>query len=159
METSRTRPVFERAREQYLISTDPHRLDPEAIHAYLTQSYWASGIPRQIVEQSLEGSLCFGLYDGGRQVGLARVVTDGATFGYVCDVYVLESHRGRGLGTWLMRSVMAHPDLARLRRLVLVTRDAHGLYAKCGFRDLASPRNYMELTRPDIYRDAEATIG
>src|SRR5688572_32081600 len=98
------------------ISTDPARLDADAIHAYLSRSYWAAGIPREVVARSLEHSLCFGVYDGGRQVGFARVITDRATFAYVADVYILESHRGRGLAVRLMEQVMAHPDLQGLRR-------------------------------------------
>jgi ribosomal protein S18 acetylase RimI-like enzyme len=143
---------FERTRGQYAISTDPARLDGAAIHAFLTRSYWANGIPRGVVDASLAASLCFGLYDGPRQIGLARVITDRATFGYLCDVYVLEEYRGRGLGKWLMEAVIAHPDLQGLRRLVLVTRDAHGLYRGFGFRPLGRPEGYMEIARPRLYR-------
>jgi ribosomal protein S18 acetylase RimI-like enzyme len=145
---------FERTRAQYAISTDPARLDGAAIHAFLTRSYWANGIPRGVVDASLAASLCFGLYDGPRQIGLARVITDRATFGYLCDVYVLEEYRGRGLGKWLMEAVIAHPDLQGLRRLVLVTRDAHGLYRGFGFQPLGRPEGYMEIARGDICRKA-----
>ena len=99
------------------------------MHAFLSRSFWAEGIPRETVAKAVANSLCFGLFDGTSQVGLARVVTDRATFGYLCDVYVLETHRGQGLGKWLIETVMAHPDLQGLRRFQLVTRDAHGLYA------------------------------
>lgn len=139
-------------RGRYSISTEPRRLDPAAIHAYLTRSYWAEGISLETVTRSLGGSLCFGLYDGDRQIGLARVVTDGATFGYLCDVYVLEEYQGEGLGKWLMETVMTHPDLQHLRRFVLVTRDAHGLYRRFGFEPPTRPEIYMEVFRPDSYR-------
>jgi GNAT superfamily N-acetyltransferase len=139
---------FESSREGFVISTDPARLDVHAVHAYLSRSYWAEGIPIEIVAKSIEGSLCFGLFDGSRQIGLARVITDRATFAYLCDVYVLESHRGQGLGKWLMSAVRSHPDLQNLRRFVLVTRDAHGLYEQFGFTTLKDPTRYMEISRP-----------
>lgn len=148
-------PFFEMIRGRYSISTDPHRLDTEAIHSYLTRSYWAEGIPRDIVAKSLAASLCFGLYDEKRQIGLARVVTDGATFGYLCDVYVLEEYRGEGLGKWLMEAVTSHPELQGLRRLILATRDAHRLYQRFGFQPLAAPESYMEVLRPRIYQARE----
>lgn len=138
-------------RESFTISTDRAKLDRGAIHEFLTRSYWAKGIPREIVDRSIEGALCFGLYEEGRQVGFARVITDSATFAYLADVYVLESHRGRGLAMWLMESILAHPALTGLRRWMLVTRDAHGLYRKVGFRELAHPERIMEMTFPGIY--------
>lgn len=140
-------------RGPYLVSTDPARLDLDAIHAALTRSYWAEGIPRHLVARSLAGSLAFGLYRDARQVGLARVITDRATFAYLCDVFVLEAERGQGLGRWLMEVVMAHPDLQGLRRFTLVTRDAHALYAELGFTPLARPEGYMEIVRPGLYRE------
>jgi GNAT superfamily N-acetyltransferase len=144
--------IFETTRGPYTISTDVARLDIDAIHAYLTRSYWAEGIPRDLVARSIEGSLCFGLYGGSGQIGFARVITDRATFAYLCDVYVLEEHRGAGLGKWLMEAVVSHPALQGLRRFVLATRDAHGLYAKFGFKPLADPGRYMEIRRPGMYR-------
>jgi GNAT superfamily N-acetyltransferase len=140
----------------YEISTDPARLDIDAMHAYLTGSYWSPGVPRDVVERAARHSLCFGLYEkvGGRQVGLARVVTDHATFAYLCDVYVLEEHRGRGLGKWLMRAVTAHPCCTGARRVMLGTRDAHGLYRQFGFMDAYGSRKLMEIVRPDMYRAA-----
>ena len=126
------------------ISTDAARLDLDAIHAYLSTSYWAAGRSRETVAKSIANSLCFGAYDGGRQVGLARVVTDRATFAYLCDVYVLETHRGRGIGKRLMQAVVAHPDLQGLRRFHLVTRDAHELYKRFGFTPLREPHKHME---------------
>jgi GNAT superfamily N-acetyltransferase len=140
-----------RERDGFLVSSDPARLDIDAIHAFLTSSYWASGIPRVVVERAIAGSICFGLFRGQRQIGFARVITDRATFAYLADVYVLEEHRGRGLATWLIETVIAHPDLQGLRRFVLVTRDAHGLYEKFGFTPLAKPENYMEKHWPDAY--------
>lgn len=127
------------------ISTDPARLDLAAIHEYLgRRSYWAEGRSREIVARSIEHSLNFGAYDGGRQVGFARVVTDRATFAYLCDVFVIEGHRSRGVGKRLMEAVMAHPDLQGLRRFQLVTRDAHELYRRYGFAALAEPSKHME---------------
>jgi len=140
---------------EYLVSTDPTKLDVAAIHAFLSHAYWCEGIPREIVQRALQNSLCFGLFDDGKQVGLARVVTDCATFAYLCDVYVLESHRDLGLGNWLMECVMAHPQLQGLRRFNLVTRDAHQFYAPFGFKPLAAPERHMEKQIPNIYRRAD----
>src|SRR6187402_3925457 len=127
----------------YEISTDPARLDVAAIHAYLTRSYWSPGIPIGIVERALRHSLCFGVYESadGAQVGFTRVVTDYATFAYLCDVYVLEEHRGHGLGKRMMREAMAHPALTGARRIMLATRDAHGLYRLSGFNVAGSQGN------------------
>lgn len=144
---------FERHREDFTVSTDPGRLDVDAIHAFLSTSYWAEGIPREIVERALRNSLCFGLYAGERQAGLARVITDNATYAYLCDVYVLPELRGRGLGAWMMECVMTHPDLQGLRRFSLVTRDAHELYRPFGFTEIASPGRHMEIVRPGIYKN------
>jgi len=143
---------FELQRGTFSISTDPKRQDVSAIHAYLSQSYWAEGIPVDIVTKSVENSLCFGLFDGTRQIGLARVITDKATFAYLCDVYVLEKYRGLGLGKWLMEAVRAHPELQNLRQFVLITRDAHGLYEQFGFSSLNNPDRYMALVHRDIYK-------
>jgi len=123
----------------YLVSTDRARLDARAIHAFLTTSYWAEQIPLDLVERSLRGSLCFGLYAPEGQAGLARVISDEATFAYVCDVYVLPAHRGRGLARWLMQCVMASPRLQGLRRWTVATRDAHKLYEALGFRTPDNP--------------------
>ncbi len=143
---------MEWSRGPYLVSDDPTRLDLEAVHGYLARSYWAENIPREIVVRSIENSLPFGLYERGRQVGFARVITDRATFAYLCDVFVLESHRGRGLAKWLIECVHAHPDLQGLRRWMLVTRDAHGLYEKSGWKRLEESDRIMEILRPDAYR-------
>lgn len=136
----------------YEISTDPARLDLDVIHGYLAQSYWATGIPRETVARSLRGSLCFGLYHGGAQVGFARVITDRATFAYVADVFVLDAHRGRGLGKRLMATIKSHPELQGLRRWLLGTRDAHGLYRQFGFERPLDPSLWMEIHRRDVYR-------
>lgn len=122
------------------------------MHAYLSRAYWSEGIPRHVIAKSVEGSICFGLFDRTRQIGLARVITDTATFAYLCDVYVLEEYRGQGLSKWLMEAVCSHPDLQNLRRFVLVTRDAHGLYEKFGFTRPSDPGRYMEIVRPEIYK-------
>lgn len=135
-------------REPFEISTDPARLQVDAIYDYLSRSYWATGRPRDVVIRSLAGSLCFGLYHADRQIGLVRVVTDRATFAYVCDVYVLDAYRGQGLGKWLMQVVTTHPDLQGLRRWSLATRDAHGLYRQFGFQNLAAPDAWMERFNP-----------
>ena len=128
----------------YDISTDPSRLQLDAIHAYLVRSYWSPGIPRELVARAIENSLCFGLYLGDAQVGFARVVTDKSSFAYLADVYVLEEHRGQGLSKRLVETIQAHPDLQGLRRFMLATRDAHGLYAQFGFKPLAAPERVME---------------
>jgi ribosomal protein S18 acetylase RimI-like enzyme len=137
----------------YAISSDPARLDVVAVHAYLTRSYWSPGIPIDIVERALRNSLCFGVYEeaSDAQVGFARVVTDYATFAYLCDVYVLEEHRSHGLGKRMMREVMAHPALAGARRVMLATRDAHGLYRQSGFVEAGRAGNLMEIVKPDVY--------
>ena len=138
-------------RQGFTISTDPDRLDRPLIHEFLAASYWGKGIPRETVDRSIEGAVCFGLYEEARQVGFARVITDRATFAYLADVFVLESHRGRGLAAWLMESVLAHPDLQGLRRWMLLTRDAHPLYRKVGFTELAHPERVMEKVDPKVY--------
>ena len=134
------------------IDTDKQRLDLDVIHGFLTACYWAKGIPHDIVQRSIEGSLCFGVYVDDKQVGFARVITDYATFAYVGDVFVLEAYRGRGLSKQLMAAIVSHPQLQGLRRWMLATRDAHGLYAQFGFTPLANPARMMEILKPDVYR-------
>lgn len=143
--------IQECRRDEFVISTDRARLDLDVVHSFLTESYWAKGIPRELVARSIENSLCFGVYSEGRQVGFARVISDYATYAYIGDVFVLESHRGRGLGKWLMECIMQHPRLQGLRRWSLVTNDAHGLYAQSGFTALKSPEKHMELHQPQVY--------
>ncbi len=137
-----------------LISDDPARLDLAAIHNFLASCYWADGIPFDVMRRSIENSLPFGVYDAGKQVGFARVITDYATFAYLGDVFILESHRGRGLSKRLMEVIMTHPKLQGLRRWHLVTRDAHGLYQQSGFSGLQNPAMHMEIWKPGIYKKA-----
>jgi len=147
-----TEAITEHRRGGFLISTDRERLNLAVIHGFLTNCYWAKGISREVVARSIEHSLCFGIYDGsGAQVGFARVVSDYATVAYLGDVFVLESHRGRGLSKWLMECVVEHPALQNLRRWILLTRDAHGLYSQFGFTPVKAPERYMELHWPNVY--------
>lgn len=134
------------------ISTDPSRLDRSLIACFLAGSYWAKGIPQEVVDRSIEGSLCFGLYRGQTQLGFARVITDYATFAYLADVFVVETSRGEGLGVWMMEVIMSQPRLQNLRRWMLATRDAHGLYEKFGWRSLENPERMMEIVDPEIYQ-------
>lgn len=140
-------------RDGFTISTDRAHLDREVIWRYLhDESYWANGIPRELFERSLDSSMCFGLFEGeagngGTQIGFGRVVTDGVTFAWLCDVFVLPAYRGRGLATWLMQTVVEHPDLQVQRGFVLATQDAHGLYAKFGWQPAEAGR-FMRITRP-----------
>lgn len=141
-----------KANDGYFVSDDRARLDVRAIHAFLTRSYWSPGIPLEIVERGIANSLCFGLYAAdAAQAGFARVITDRATFAYLCDVYVLEEHRGRGLSKFLMRCVHEHPDLQNLRRFMLATADAHGLYSQFGFVTPSRPERLMERLDPEVY--------
>lgn len=136
---------------EYKISTDPALIDLRTVHEFLTNCYWARGIPLETVKRSIENSLCFGIYQGDRQVGFARVITDRATYAYLADVFVLEPWRGRGLSKWLMECIMAHPDLQSLRRWMLATQDAHGLYRQYGFTALRTPERWMEIHHADVY--------
>lgn len=140
--------LVEEHRGSLVISTDPSRLDLDAICGFLARSYWAADRPRDVIERSLRASLVFGIYEGKRQVGLARVVSDFATFAWVCDVFVDESYRGQGIGKWLMATILAHPELKNVRRQLLVTRDAHGLYRQFGFVELNEPQRWMEHLTP-----------
>ena len=137
---------------QYEVSTDASRLDAVAIHAFLSATYWSPGVPLATVERAILNSVCVGAYIGGRQIGFARMVTDKATFAYLADVYVLEEHRGHGLSKRMMRDLLQLPELQGLRRMMLGTRDAHGLYEKFGFKPLAAPARFMELHNPNAYR-------
>jgi len=141
------------SRGGFEVSDDPHRLDLAAIHRFISrESYWAEGISEALLARAIAHSLCFGLYEGARQVGFARVVTDRATFGYLCDVYVESERRGAGLGKWLVACVLEHPDLQGLRRIALMTRDAHDLYRPFGFRVMPEATRYLEIHRPDVYK-------
>lgn len=136
---------------EYELTSDRSRFDVEAIHAFLSGVYWSPGIPRQIVQRAIDNSICFGVLLDGQQVAFARVITDKATFAYLADVYVLEEHRGKGLTRRMMESISVHPELQGLRRMMLATRDAHGLYAKFGFKPLSAPERMMEVHVPNAY--------
>jgi GNAT superfamily N-acetyltransferase len=139
-------------RDLYTISTDKSRLDLDIIHRFLSEiSYWAKDRTFDQTKTAIENSICFGVYDSERQIGFARVVTDRSTFAYLGDVFILEEFRGRGLGKWLMETIISHPELQGLRRWVLATRDAHGLYEQFGFSRLKFPDRWMELPAPDAY--------
>ena len=144
--------MVEYQRDGYLISTDRARLDLEFVHQFLSSSaYWAEGRPMAIVERSVEHSLCFGVYKGAQQVGFARVVTDRATFAWLCDLFVVETQRGLGLGKWLVERIVAHPDLQTLRIFLLATRDAHVLYRRYGgFQEVLAPERLMERRRTQV---------
>ena len=135
----------------YEVSEDKSRLDLDAIHQFLSQSYWAAGIPKEVLQRAIDNSLCIGVYFGSNQVGFARVVTDKATFAYLADVYVLESHRNKGLARMIMDRVESHPELKGIRRRMLVTRDAHGLYDKYGYRSPQHPENILEIRLANPY--------
>jgi GNAT superfamily N-acetyltransferase len=141
--------VHEWRRDGFLISTDPGRLDLDLVHGFLAnEAYWSPGVERGLVERAIQGSLVFGLYDeGNAQIGFSRVVTDGALFAYLRDVFVLKSHRGKGLGLWLTERSLNHPALRSVKRWMLSTDDAHALYAKFGFKPLSRPEVYMLLLR------------
>jgi GNAT superfamily N-acetyltransferase len=140
--------IFETHRDNFTISTDPARLDIDAICDFLTRSYWANGRPRERTERALKNSLVFGVYEGQKQIGVARVVSDYSIFAYLCDVFIHEDYRTHGLGKWLMQTIHSHPDLQGLRRWALVTRDAHGLYRQFGWASLNDPNSWMEKLVP-----------
>jgi len=150
----------ERTEAGVLYSDDPARLDLDAAHAMLRTAYWCTDIPREVMVRSFAHSIVVGAYDGaGVLLGVARAISDRATFAYLCDVFVGEPHRGRGIGSAMVRHLMAHPDLQGLRRWSLLTRDAHGVYAKLGFTHLSDPTRYMEISRPGLYRrDGSANL-
>jgi GNAT superfamily N-acetyltransferase len=157
------RVFMEWKQKDYLISTNSDLLQIEQIHAYLsTQAYWCLGIPKEILKKAIEGSLCFGVYRNTEchhlQIGFARIVTDRATFAWLCDVYIENEHRGRGLSKWLMECIASHPDLKNLRRFCLATKDAHGLYEKFGFQVTQTPGNWMEIKDNDLYKKMAANI-
>lgn len=135
----------------FTVSTDKSKLDPSVIHGFLTESYWSKGCSMENVLQRIANALCFGVYEGDKQVGFARVITDKVTFAYLADVFILETHRGQGLSKQLMAFIMAHPDLQNLKRWTLATRDAHGLYEQFGFVPFAHPELWMEIMNPNAY--------
>lgn len=139
-------------KEGFSISTDKTKLDLDGIHAFLsTKAYWCKNIPKEKVQSSIENSLCFGVYDNKKQIGFARIITDYATIAYLGDVYILEEYRSQGLSKWLMETVMNHPNLQGLRRWILLTGDAHGLYRQFGWTDIADPSKWMELHHKKVY--------
>jgi GNAT superfamily N-acetyltransferase len=140
--------IIETHRDSFTISTNPARLDIDAICDFFTRAYWAHGRPRERTERALSNSLVFGVYEGAKQIGIARVVSDYAVVAYLCDVFIHEDYRTHGLGKWLIETVMAHPDLQGLRRWTLATRDAHGLYKQYGFSPLTDPAAWMEILNP-----------
>lgn len=142
--------IIEVHRDNFTISTDPARLDHDAIAEMLERAYWAMGRPRERTERALSHSLVFGLYDGDRQIGLARIISDYSIFAYLCDVFIHEDYRTHGLGKWLMQTIHSHPDLQGLRRWTLVTRDAHSLYSRFGWKPLDNPNNWMEILKPNL---------
>lgn len=136
--------LFETQRDKFTISTDPKRLDVDAIVDMLTRAYWAIGRPRERTERAIRNSLVFGVYVSDKQIGVARVVTDYSIFAYLCDVFILEDYRAHGLGKWLIETIMEHPDLREMRRWLLVTSDAHGLYRQYGFTSIDDPEHWMQ---------------
>ena len=136
----------------FTITTEKEKLDIDLIHSFLNRTYWAEGISKETIRRSIEGSLCFGVYENDKQVGFARMITDRATFAYLADVFIIEEFRGRGLSKWLMEVIMSHPDLQRLRRMILATKDAHGLYEKFGFTPLINVERWMHILDPDVYK-------
>jgi GNAT superfamily N-acetyltransferase len=144
---------YEVTNDEYLITDDSSQLDVPFIHNYLAnESYWAKNIPLAIVEKSIANSLCFGLYHKQPQIGFARLVTDKATFAYLADVFIVPEYRGKGLSRQLIAAIHAHPELKTLRRWMLATRDAHGLYKKLGWTSLAEPDRFMQKHNPDVYQ-------
>ena len=139
--------IFETQRDPFTISTDPARLDIDAICDFLTRAYWANTRPRERTERAIQNSLVFGVYDGDKQIGVARVVTDYSIFAYLCDVFIHEDYRSHGLGKWLIQTIMEHPSLREMRRWVLVTNDAHGLYKQFGFTSIEDPEHWMQMFR------------
>lgn len=146
--------LFEKEKNGFLISTDKSKLNIHLIHHFLSaESYWAKNIPFGTVQKSIEGSVCFAVYNKTdfTQVGFARVITDGASFGYLADVFVLHLYRGKGLSKWMLEEILAHHDLQQFRRWLLATKDAHSLYTKFGFKLLENPERYMRLSIMDVY--------
>ena len=139
-------------REGFAITTETSFFNVEFIHSFLSKSYWAEDIPIEVVQKSIDNSLCFGVFHSGRQIGFARAITDKTTFAYLADVFIDEAYRGQGLSKWLMEEIMAHEDLQGLRRFMLATRDANGLYAQFGFSELTFPERWMQIYKPGIYK-------
>jgi GNAT superfamily N-acetyltransferase len=139
-------------KDRFIISTEKEKLEIDFIHSFLTRSYWAEGISKEVIQRSIDGSLCFGVFEKTRQIGFARMITDKATFAYLADVFIIEEYRGLGLSKWLMEVIMSHPELQGLRRMMLATRDAHSLYEKFGFTQLTNADRWMQIHYPDVYK-------
>ena len=147
---------YELQKGEYIISTNKEKIDIDVVHTFLSKdSYWAENIPKDIIERAIKNSLCFGIYYKEIQVGFARAVTDKATFMYLADVFILHAHRGKGLSKWLMQTIHAHPELQGLRRMMLTTKDAHGLYAQFGWQPLNDDlaKRIMLINRPGMYME------
>ena len=140
--------IFETRRDTFTISTDPSRLDMNAVNDFLSRAYWAKDRPNERTQLAFANSFVFGIYEGGRQIGMARVVTDQSIVAYLCDVFIHEDHRAQGLGKWLIQSVLEHPDLKSVRRWLLITDDAHGFYQPFGFAQMTEPEKWMQRLRP-----------
>lgn len=143
---------MEWTKDDFSVSTDKTKIDVNYVHGFLERSYWAENIPLDTVERSIAGALCFSVFHSGRQVGFARVVTDEATFAYLADVFIDEAYRGRGLSKWLMEVILGYPSLQGLRRFMLATRDAHGVYARFGFQPLTYVERWMQIHNPGVYK-------
>jgi GNAT superfamily N-acetyltransferase len=144
--------ITEWKKGKYLLSTDKSKIDIEIVHRFLAHSYWAESIPLDVVQKSIDNSLCFAIYHRQKLAGFARVISDFATFAYLADVFILPEERGKGLSKWLMETIMNHPQLQGLRRFTLATRDAHGLYERFGFTLFDKPERWMQKHDPDVYR-------
>jgi GNAT superfamily N-acetyltransferase len=139
-------------KDRFYISTEKEKMDIDLVHSFLTRSYWAEGISKEIVQRSIDGALCFGVFYQKKQIGFARMITDKATFAYLADVFIIEEYRGLGLSKWLMEVIMSYPGLQGLRRMMLATRDAHELYKKFGFTPLNNVDRWMHIHNPDVYK-------
>jgi GNAT superfamily N-acetyltransferase len=144
--------ITEWRKDEYILSTDKAKIDVNAVHQFLSHSYWAEGIPMDLVKRSIENSLCFGMYHQQKQIGFARVISDFATFAYLADVFITPEARGKGLSKWLMQTIIDHPYLQGLRRFTLATKDAHRLYAQFGFTLFDKPERWMQKHNPDVYK-------
>ena len=141
-------------KDRFNISTEKEKMDVNLIHSFLTRSYWAEGISKEIIRRSIEGALCFGVFENDKQVGFARMITDKATFAYLADVFIIDEYRGLDLSKWLMEVIMSYPDLQGLRRMMLATKDAHGLYSQYGFKEVKNKQLFMQIFKKGMYERA-----
>jgi N-acetylglutamate synthase-like GNAT family acetyltransferase len=149
---NKTMEIMEWIKGQHIISTDKTKIDLLRVHHFLSESYWAEGIPIELVKKSIDNSLCFGVYRNQKIIGFARVISDFTTFAYLADVFIISEERGIGLSKWLMSAILEHPQLQGLRLFTLATRDAHGLYAQFGFTSFDKPERWMQRHNPDVYK-------